>query len=173
MRDNNSYFPADHIHPLQILENMNHPMIPKLVSYNNYSYTCEHIEGISLENYIRKTRDAALGLKIIKDINNFMYDLTEITKVNDKGQVLQFLCDDIHGNNIMVTEDGKVSIIDLDQFGFHHPYTIFKILQFTNIRLCGSVRDGLLIGDSDTYSQDSKDKSKHIKKLEEKLLDYV
>ena len=42
MRNNNSYFPSDHIHPLQILENMNHPMIPKLISYDNYAYTCEH-----------------------------------------------------------------------------------------------------------------------------------
>ena len=35
-------------------------------------------------------------------------------------------CDDIHEANMIVTEDGKPYIIDFDQFGYHHPYTVFN-----------------------------------------------
>ena len=180
MRNNNSYFPSDHIHPLQILENMNHPMIPILISYDNETYTCQRVEGLSLAEYVRKNRDAAFALKVIQDINNFMYDLTKFTKVDKDGQELQFSCEDIHEANILVTENGKPYIIDFDQFGYHHPYTVFKLLQSTNYRLCDSIRASLLIASIDSERADShkmkaimQERGKRIKKLEKQLLKYV
>ena len=191
MRNNNSYFPSDHIHPLQILENMNHPMIPKIVSYDNETYTCERIEGLSLEEYVRKNRDAAFALKVMQDINNFMYDLTKFTKVDKSGQELQFSCEDIHEANMIVTEDGKPYIIDFDQFGYHHPYTVFKLLQSTNYRLCDSIRSALLLSDTDLIQDEKqgvidkmaedmryissleKKHKRRIVELEEQLLKYV
>jgi thiamine kinase-like enzyme len=170
MRNNNSYFPSDHIHPLQILENMNHPMIPKLISYDNYAYTCEHIEGLSLAESVRKNKGAAFALKVVQDINNFMYDLTKFTKVNEKGWKLQFSCDDIHEANIIVTEDGKPYIIDFDQFGYYPSYTIFKLLQSTNYRLCDSIRSALLLSDTDRARARGEAAKKRIAELEEQLL---
>ena len=173
MSRNNSYFPVDHVHSLQILSNINHPMIPKIISYDNYTYTCERIEGLSLAEYVRKNRDAAFALKVIQDINNFMYDLTKFTKVNEKGWKLQFSCDDIHEANMIVTEDGKPYIIDFDQFGYYPSYTIFKLLQSTNYRLCDSIRSALLLSDTDRVVRRSEEDKKRIAELEEKLLKYV
>ena len=170
MRNNWSHFPTDHIHPLQILENMNHPMIPKLISYDNETYTCERIEGLSLAEYVRKNRDAAFALKVIQDINNFMYDLTKFTKVNERGWKLQLSCDDIHEANMIVTEDGKPYIIDFDQFGYHHPYTVFRLLQSTNYRLCDSIRSALLLADTDHIENIKNSYKKRIAELEEQLL---
>ena len=170
MRNNNSYFPSDHIHPLQILENMNHPMIPKIVSYDNETYTCERIEGLSLAKYVRKNKDAAFALKVLKDVNNFMYDLTKFTKVNERGWKLQLSCDDIHEANMIVTEDGKPYIIDFDQFGFYPPNVIFKLLQSTNYRLCDSIRSALLLSDTDRVVCIVKEAKKRIAELEGQLL---
>jgi len=170
MRTNNSYFPSDHIHPLQILENMNHPMIPKIVSYDNETYTCQRVEGLSLAESVRKNKGAAFALKVVQDINNFMYDLTKFTKVDKDGQELQFSCEDIHEANILVTENGKPYIIDFDQFGYHHPYTVFKLLQSTNYRLCDSIRSALLLADSDKMKAIMQERGKRIAELEEQLL---
>jgi len=174
MRNNNSYFPSDHIHPLQILKNMNHSMIPKLISYDNETYTCERIEGISLAEYVRKNRDAPFALKVLKDVNNFMYDLTKFTKAStNSGQELQFSCEDIHESNLIITEDAKAYIIDFDQFGFFHPYTVFKLLQSTNFRLCDSIRSALLLADTDKMKAIMQARGKRIAELEERLLKYV
>ena len=173
MRNNNSYFPSDHIHPLQILDSMNHPMIPKIVSYDNETYTCERIEGQSLATYVRKNRDAAFALKVIQDINNFMYDLTKFTKVNEKGWKLQLSCDDMHEANMLVTEDGKPYIIDFDQFGYYHSNVVFKLLQSTNYRLCDSIRSALLLADTDHIENIKNSYKNRIEKLETKLLEFV
>ena len=177
MRNNNSYFPSDHIHPLQILENMNHPMIPKLISYDNETYTCERIEGMPLEKYVRKTRDPAFALKLMHDINDFMRELTTHTKAfkeNDGPLVnYQLFCDDIHESNLIITEDAKVYIIDFDQFGFFHPYTVFSLMEIASTKLNRSIRDNLLLADT-LYIEDIKNSYKNrVTELEEQLLDYV
>ena len=108
------------------------------------------VEGLSLAESVRKNKGAAFALKVVQDINNFMYDLTKFTKVNERwAWKLQFSCDDIHEANIIVTEDGKPYIIDFDQFGYYPSYTIFKLLQSTNYRLCDSIRSALLLSDTD------------------------
>ena len=177
MRNNNSYFPSDHIHPLQILENMNHPMIPKLISYDNETYTCERIEGMPLEKYVQKTRDPAFALKLMHDINDFMRELTTHTKAfkeNDGPLVnYQLFCDDIHESNLIITEDAKVYIIDFDQFGFFHPYTVFSLMEIASTKLNRSIRDNLLLADT-LYIEDIKNSYKNrVTELEEQLLDYV
>ena len=177
MRNNNSYFPSDHIHPLQILENMNHPMIPKLISYDNETYTCERIEGMPLEKYVRKTRDPAFALKLMHDINDFMRELTTHTKAfkeNDGPLVnYQLFCDDIHESNLIITEDAKAYIIDFDQFGFFHPYTVFSLMEIASTKLNRSIRDNLLLADT-LYIEDIKNSYKNrVTELEEQLLDYV
>jgi predicted Ser/Thr protein kinase len=177
MRDNLSYFPSDHIHPLQILENMNHPMIPKLISYDNETYTCERIEGMPLEKYVRKTRDPAFALKLMHDINDFMRELTTHTKAfkeNDGPLVnYQLFCDDIHESNLIITEDAKAYIIDFDQFGFFHPYTVFSLMEIASTKLNRSIRDNLLLADT-LYIEDIKNSYKNrVTELEEQLLDYV
>ena len=182
MRNNWSYFPTDHIHPLQILENMNHPMIPKLISYDNETYTCERIEGMPLETYIRKNRDAtgvnaAFCLKLMHDINDFMRELTTYTKAfKEEGKRIvdcKLFCDDIHQDNLIVTEDGKVYIIDLDQFGFHHPYSIFRLMETASQKLNRSIRDSLLTGEIMYISSLEKKHKRYIVELEKRLLDYV
>ena len=179
MRDNNSYFPADHIHPLQILENMNHPMIPKLVSYDNETYTCERIEGMPLERYIRENRDAtgvnaAFALKLMHDINDFMRELTTHTKAfkEDGERIVNYklFCDDIHQDNLIITEDAKVYIIDFDQFGFFHPYYIFTLMEIASTKLNRSIRDNLLLGEIEYISGLEKKQKNRVAKLEEQLL---
>ena len=83
---------------------------------------------------------------------------------------LQFSCDDIHEANILVTEDGKPYIIDFDQFGYHHPYTVFRLLQSTNYRLCDSIRSALLLADTDHIENIKNSYKKRIAELEEQLL---
>jgi len=177
MKNNWSHFPRDHIHPLQILENMNHPMIPKLISYDNETYTCERIEGMPLEKYVRKTRDPAFALKLMHDINDFMRELTTHTKAfkeNDGPLVnYQLFCDDIHESNLIITEDAKAYIIDFDQFGFFHPYTVFSLMEIASTKLNRSIRDNLLLADT-LYIEDIINSYKNrVTELEEQLLDYV
>ena len=178
MRNNNSYFPSDHIHPLQILDSMNHPMIPKLISYDNETYTCKRIEGMPLEKYVRKTRDAAFALKLMHDINDFMRELTTHTKAfagDSVGNIVnyQLFCDDIHESNLIITEDAKAYIIDFDQFGFFHPYTVFSLMEIASTKLNRSIRDNLLLADTDRVVRRSKEAKKRIAELEEKLLKFA
>ena len=177
MKNNWSHFPTDHIHPLQILENMNHPMIPKLISYDNETYTCERIEGMPLEKYVQKTRDPAFALKLMHDINDFMRELTTHTKAfkeNDGPLVnYQLFCDDMHCDNLIITEDGKVYIIDLDQFGFHHPYSIFKFMETASQKLNRSIWGSLVTGEIKHINSLEKKHKRYIVELEKRLLDYV
>ena len=156
---------------------MNHPMIPKIVSYDNETYTCERIEGMPLEKYIQKTRDPAFALKLMHDINDFMRELTTHTKAfkeNDGPLVnYQLFCDDMHCDNLIITEDAKAYIVDFDQFGFFHPYTVFRLMEIANTKLCRSIRDSLLIADTDRVVHRGKEAKNRIAELEEQLLDYV
>ena len=173
MKGNGSFYPNEHQHPLKVLQSLNHWMIPKLISYDNETYTCERIEGLSLAEYVRKNRDAAFALKVIQDVNNFMHDLTKFTKVDKSGQELQFSCEDIHEANMIVTENGKPYIIDFDQFGYYPSYTIFKLLQSANYRLCDSIRSALLLADTDHIENIKNSYKNRIEKLETKLLEFV
>ena len=67
----------------------------------------------------------------------------------------------------------KTYIIDFDQFGFFHPYTVFSLMEIASTKLNRSIRDNLLLADT-LYIEDIKNSYKNrVTELEEQLLDYV
>ena len=213
MRGNGSFYPNKHQHPLKVLQSLNHPLIPKLISYDDEYYECEFIEGETLIDYTKRTRDVKLAMSIVKDTNAFFHLMAvhehgpdrmasshgdghvgvsathimslEQLKVEDgfkyRGNLI-LSADDIHEQNIMVTSEGRPYIVDLDQFGWYHPYYVFKLIQFANIRVCDGIHTGMLLGKT---SLENFYEMKHrnelvinkqnirIKKLEAKLLSLV
>lgn len=152
----------EHFEPLKALENLNHPLIPKLISYDNNTYECEFIEGLDFFKYIEKTRNVKSGITLVKTINQFMYSLLELQNTFK----LQLFPDDISCVNIIVTPEGNPYIIDLDQFGFFDTYQILKIFKETNMRLYDSFILALSAGTIN-------DQNNHIKNLENKLLNLM
>jgi hypothetical protein len=187
MRGNGSIFPNEHQHPLKIIQSLNHPLIPKLISYDDESYECEFIEGEHLTGYFQRTRDVQLAMSIIKDINAFFYVMathkhrltqTEQDKFRYRGKVI-LSADDIHEQNIMVTTEGRPYIIDLDQFGWYHPHRVIKLIQYSNIRVCDHIHTSLMVGEnskSNFYEMKYRNElvinkqNIRIKELEAKLL---
>ena len=157
----NSAFGAwsEHFEPLKVLESLNNPLIPKLISYDNDSYVCEFIEGVNLSDYIERTRDIQWGITLVRTINEFMYSLLELRNTSK----LQLFADDISCVNIMVTAEGRPYIVDLDQFGFFDTNNILRIFKETNMRLYDSFALALSTG---TINE----KNARIKYLENKLL---
>ena len=100
----------DHYAPLKVLQSLNHPLIPKLISYDNESYECEFIEGENLFDYIQRTQDVEWGITLVKTINEFLYSLLKLSHKSEP----RLFADDISGVNIIVTTEGKPYIIDLE-----------------------------------------------------------
>ena len=142
MRPNNSAFPNKHESALDALVMLNSSFIPELYSYNDVEYECESIDGESLEDYILRTGDFNRGLEIHQQLNTFMHKMAEI-----EHDGLRLSADDIHSKNIIVTEKNAY-IVDLDQFGWYHPFVIFKLLQTMNGRICDTVKTSLLMHES-------------------------
>ena len=160
MKPNGSFFPNNHQHPLKILQGLNHPLIPKLISYDDESYECEFIEGEVLIDYMKRTRDVQLAMSIVKDTNAFFHIIathkhrltqTEQNKFRYRGE-LTLSADDLHEQNIMVTAEGRPYVIDLDQFGWYHPYRVIKLIQYSNISVSDTINSGLLMGEADEYN---------------------
>ena len=149
----------DHYAPLKVLQSLNHPLIPKLISYDNESYECEFIEGENLFDYIQRTQDVEWGITLVKTINEFLYSLLKLSHKSEP----RLFADDISGVNIIVTTEGKPYIIDLDQFGFFETQAILNIFKETNIRLYDAVLLSLLNGTVNKQNI-------RIKALENKLL---
>ena len=187
MRGNGSIFPNEHQHPLKIIQSLNHPLIPKLISYDDESYECEFIEGEVLIDYMKRTRNIQLAMSIIKDTNSFFHIMAahkhspaqymqDILKY--RGKVI-LSADDIHEQNIMVTTEGRPYIIDLDQFGWYHPHRVIKLIQYSNIRVCDHIHTSLMVGEnskSNFYEMKYRNElvinkqNIRIKELEAKLL---
>jgi hypothetical protein len=187
MMDNGSIFPNEHQHPLKIIQSLNHPLIPKLISYDDESYECEFIEGEILIDYMKRTRDVKLAMSIVKDTNAFFHIMAAHkyspaqNELKNLGELI-LSADDIHDQNILVTTEGRPYIIDLDQFGWYHRYTVFKLIQFSNIRVCDTIRTSLLLGDTNIHNfYEMKHRNEllinkqntRIKELENKLLSLV
>ena len=160
MKPNGSFFPNNHQHPLKVLQGLNHPLIPKLISYDDESYEYEFIEGEHLKGYFKRTRDVELAMSIIKDINAFFYAMathkhrltqTEQNKFRYRGE-LTLSADDLHEQNIIVSTEGRPYIIDLDQFGWYHPYEVIKIIQYSHTSVCDHIRSALLLGTASEYN---------------------
>jgi len=150
----------DHHAPLKVLESLNHPLIPKLISYDNESYECEFIKGENLFDYIQRTRNVEWGITLVKTVNEFLYSLLDLKNIDSKPQLF---ADDISGVNIMVTKEGRPYIVDLDQFGFFETQAVFNIFKETNIRLYDAILLSLLNGTVNKQNI-------RIKNLENKIL---
>lgn len=141
MRPNASEFPDKHYEALKQLENIDHPLIPKLYEYDDISYKCEYIDGEDLETYIQKTGDIDFAYSVLESVNDLLQKLSKI-EFGD----LKLSAEDIHSKNILVS-NGKPYLIDLDQIGWWHPYTIFKIIMTTNVNICNTLQTSLLLYD--------------------------
>lgn len=144
MRPNASQFPNMHAHALEKLEELNHPLIPKLYYYDDTEYECEFIEGEDLETYIRRTGDYNLALKVVELVQDLMLQMSK-TEFTYKWEYShknywRLAAEDIHSKNILITKEGRPYLIDLDQIGWWHPWTIFKIMMSANIRLTDTLR---------------------------------
>lgn len=162
MVHNSAFASFEHFKPLKALENLNHPLIPKLISYDNNTYECEFIEGVDFFKYIEKTRNVQSGITLVKTINQFMYSLLELQNTSE----LKLFPDDISCVNIIVTAEGRPYIIDFDQFGFFDTHQILKIFKETNMRLYDSFTLALSTGTINKQNT-------RIKELENKLLSLV
>ena len=78
MRDNSSEFPSMHAHTLERLEELNHPLIPKLYYYDDVEYECEFIEGLELEDHIRETGNYQLGLDVMNLCQDLIYKMSQV-----------------------------------------------------------------------------------------------
>lgn len=152
MRPNASAFPDKHYEALKQLENIDHPLIPKLYEYDNISYECEYIDGEDLETYIQKTGDIDFAYSVLESVNDLLQKLSKI-EFGD----LKLSAEDIHSKNILVS-NGKPYLIDLDQIGWWHPYTIFKIIMTTNMNICNTLQTSLLLYDAKYHIQILSDK---------------
>lgn len=162
----------DHKRALSVLNMQDYPWIPKLHDYSDTHYECEYIEGEILEEYIRRTGDVDFGLDVVQTINVFMYDLQDEFRWLKEGdrpwQEMRLCPDDIHSRNILV-RNNQFYIVDLDMFGWFHSYTIFKLIQSTNLRLCDTMRSALLLYDHD---RSCRIRDAKIANLERQLNDY-
>ena len=146
MRPNNSAFPDKHESALDALVMLNSSFIPELYSYNDVEYECECILGESLEDYILRTGDFNRGLEIHQQLNTFMHKMAQIEQDG-----LRLSAEDIHSKNIIITEENAY-VVDLDQFGWYHPFVIFKLLQTMNDRICDTIKTSLLMHESKQQS---------------------
>lgn len=156
MRPNSSEFPYDHAHPISKVEELNHPLIPKLYYYDDNKYECEYIDGEDLVTYLERTGDISTGILVYELVQDLMIKMSKISNTHNwedyswKGPDLAWKlgCDDIHAKNILVTNEGKPYLIDFDQFGWYHPYTIFKLLDNNTGRISDAMRYAMLAWDS-------------------------
>ena len=157
MRPNSSEFPNMHAHPLEKLEEIEHPLIPKLFYYDDTEYECEFIEGTDFETHIRKTGDYGFGLEVLNLVQDLSFKMSQIEfglefpyshKLN-----WRMGAEDIHCKNILISAEGKPYLIDLDQIGWWHPFTIFKLINQSTYNMTDSLRYSLLLWSNDLSIQ--------------------
>ena len=171
MRPNGSEFPNMHAHALERLEELNHPLIPKLYYYDDIEYECEFIEGEDLDTYISTTGDYEKGIEVYELIQSLMIDMSRIETSHEWPWVSikthwRLAAEDIHSKNILITKEGKPYLVDLDQIGWWHPYTVFKIMMNTNISITDSLRYAYLHWENNRTINQAK---KRVKDLSDKL----
>ena len=178
MRPNNSEFPNLHAHALEKLEELNHPLIPKLYYYDDVEYECEFIEGTDLETYIRKTGNYQIGLEVMNQVQDLLYKMSNV-EFNFEFPYSHKLnwrlgAEDIHSKNILITEQGEAYLIDLDQIGWWHPFTVFKLMNNAVASITDSLRYTFLLWSNDLSIKNSKEQILQIsnderKKAEEQI----
>ena len=153
MRPNASQFPNMHGYALERLEELNHPLIPKLYYYDDEEYECEFIDGKDLETYIRKTGNYQVGLEVMNQVQDLLYKMSK-QEFNFEFPYSHKLnwrlgAEDIHSKNILITEQGQAYLIDLDQIGWWHPFTVFKLMNNAVASLSDSLRYPFLLWSND------------------------
>jgi len=120
-KDNRSAYPKEHQLPINSLLTLNHPMVPKIVEYNDKKIIYEYVEGIPLkETDMKSVEDMMWVLSKCMDFMN------TLTRIRDKDLFL--FAEDIHSLNLIVTPDKQLKIIDLDQIGFYHKSNVYRYL---------------------------------------------
>lgn len=145
MRPNASQFPNMHGYALEKLEELNHPLIPKLYYYDDEEYECQFIDGLTLEAFIMKHGDYDVALNVLEQVNDLMNKMAKITLTFEWENMWNDLywrmsADDIHAANILIDKDGNPYLIDLDQIGFWHPFTVYQLMMNAHMKLTDSLR---------------------------------
>jgi hypothetical protein len=155
MRPNASAFPYTHAEPISKLEELNHPLIPKIVYYDDNEYEIEYIDGEDLVTYLERTGDWSTGILVYELVQDLMLQMSKISsnyKWNDfplKGPDItwKLAAEDIHSKNIVITKEGKPYLIDLDQIGWWHPYSVFKLMNTNTSRIAECMRSAMITWD--------------------------
>ena len=92
---------------IEISKTLNHPNIVKIISYgkdkDSYYIVYEHIQGFTLDKYIKTKRLS------VREIENIILQILEgLSYAHSKGIIHR----DIKPSNIMISKDGKVKILD-------------------------------------------------------------
>ncbi|TDV22698.1 serine/threonine-protein kinase [Mycoplasmopsis mustelae] len=109
LNDNNQSNKMRFWNEIKLLENINHRNIPKLISYHfdddEQFYLMEYIQGDTLYNVLQKSRQ----LNITR-ANNYIRQLADtIDELHNYGIIHR----DIKSQNIMISDDYNLKIIDL------------------------------------------------------------
>lgn len=112
---------------------LNHPMIPQIYTVDNYTYTCEYLEGTSLHSADIK-HDIPTMFYYINTIFKFLEEMSKINYSN-KYETRYLGFDDVHAGNFMLTKDKQLKIIDFDQVRFLHEQEIYRELNKSFVRL--------------------------------------
>lgn len=129
-KDNRSAYPTQHKIPIDRLLELNHPMVPKIIEYDDKKITYEYVEGIALkETSMRSVEDM---MWVLSECMDFMNTLTGIKTLIEKkfpeNKELFLFADDIHSLNLIITPDRQLKIIDLDMIGFFHKKDVYRYL---------------------------------------------
>ncbi len=79
MRPNASAFPYTHAEPISKLEELNHPLIPKIVYYDDNEYEIEYIDGEDLVTYLERTGDWSTGILVYELVQDLMLQMSKIS----------------------------------------------------------------------------------------------
>ena len=144
MRPNASQFPNMHGYALEKLEELNHPLIPKLYYYDDEEYECQFIDGLNLEAFIMKTGDYDVALNVLEQVNDLMMQMAKVESNHEWNYTLdlkwRLAAEDIHPANILIDKHGNPYLIDLDQIGFWHPFSVYQLMMNAHMKLTDSLR---------------------------------
>ena len=97
----------------EVIPTLNHPIIPKVYSCDKNGYEMEWVEGVPLY----QIKDNDFVLQTVSTVADFFSYCLSITKII-KDKKCYLVPTDCITPNMVVTQDKKVYLIDLDQLQF-------------------------------------------------------
>lgn len=97
----------------EVIPTLNHPIIPKVYSCDKNGYEMEWVEGVPLY----QIKDNDFVLQTVSTVADFFSYCLSITKII-KDKKCYLVPTDCIPQNMVVTQDKKVYVIDLDQLQF-------------------------------------------------------